>query len=91
MKKNTDLNLFDTDFWKALPKKPLLYVGFHERNGCSYLVLSTQKELMFVKEFDSLSHARNDVIDQLQNLTSGVPVIFNQKKTGIFFKDFATT
>ncbi|MDR3273760.1 MAG: hypothetical protein LBS87_00275 [Puniceicoccales bacterium] len=87
---NTNLNIFDTDTWKTLERKPLLYVGFHEKNGASYIVVSTQKELMFVQEFDHTNQTHNDVIEQLQNRTSGVPVIFNQNKTASFFENYAS-
>jgi hypothetical protein len=73
-----------------LERKPLLYVGFHEKNGSSYVVVSTQKELLFVQQFDSVNQTRNGVIEQLQNRTSGVPVIFNQTKTGSLFEDIAS-
>ena len=86
---NKNLNLFDSDTWKMLEKKPLLYVGFHERNGTSYIVVSTQKELMFVQKFDTANQTRSKVIEQLQGLTSGVPVIFNPNKTASFFKSYA--
>ncbi|MDR0715586.1 MAG: hypothetical protein LBF25_02325 [Puniceicoccales bacterium] len=86
---NKNLNLFDSDTWKTLDKKPLLYVGFHEKNGSSYIVVSTQKELMFVQKFDHIHQTRNKVIEQLQDLTSGVPVIFNQSRTASFFENYA--
>ncbi|MDR2436110.1 MAG: hypothetical protein LBD33_02250 [Puniceicoccales bacterium] len=86
---NANLNLFDTDIWKTLEKKPLLYVGFHEKDGHSYTVVSTQKELLFVQQFDSENQTRHGVIEQLRDITSGVPVILNQAKTGSLFESLA--
>lgn len=85
---NTGLNLFNTDNWKSLAKKPLLYVGFHEKHGIDYVVVATQKELMFVQEFDKDHQTRNSAIEKLQNFTEGVPVIFNQARTKSFFESF---
>ncbi len=80
------LNLFTTNDWKSLIQKPLLYVGFHEKDGVNYVVVSTQKQLMFVQEFDTGHQTRNEVIKILQNFTDGVPVILNQTKTKTFWE-----
>jgi hypothetical protein len=84
---NKILDLFDTDTWKTLAKKPLLYAGFHKKNGSSYLVVSTKNELMFVQQFDDIRQTHNDVIEQMRDFTSNAPVIFNQNRTAYFFKD----
>ncbi len=82
------LNLFNTEDWKSLTQKPLLYVGFHEKNGINYIVVSTQKQLMFVQQFGNDNQARNAALKDLQTFTNGVPVIFNQIKTKSFWDFF---
>jgi hypothetical protein len=86
---NKILDLFSTDTWKTLVKKPLLYVGFHEKNGSSYIVVSTQKELMFMQRLDGSNQTRNGIIEQLQSFISGSPVIFNPSRTEHFFKNYS--
>lgn len=79
------LNLFNTDGWKSLIQKPLLYIGFHEKDGINYVVVTTQKQLMFVEK---LGADRNEAIKGIQNFTNGVPVIFNQLKTKSFWDTY---
>jgi hypothetical protein len=86
---NTNLNLFNSDIWKTPGKKPLLYVGSHEKDGRSYTVMSTQTKLLFVQQFDSANQTRHGMIEQLRDITSGVPVILNQGKTGSLFDSLA--
>ncbi|MDE6432124.1 MAG: hypothetical protein K2L13_01890 [Opitutales bacterium] len=78
------LNLFDTDNWKSLSKKPLLYVGFYEESGTNYVVISTRDKLMFVQECQTPGIA----IKNLPNFTNGSPVIFNQLKTKTFWDSY---
>ncbi len=85
------LNLFNTENWKSLSQKPLLYVGFHEKNGTNYVVVTTQKQLMLVQEFDKIHQSRSAAIKSLQSFTNGVPVIFNQLKTKSFWDSFQST
>lgn len=83
-----NLNLFDTENWKSLIRKPLLYVGFHEKDGINYVVVSTQRQLMLVKELGSQCPTRTAAIQSLQDVTNSGAVIFNQLKTKRFWDSF---